>query len=139
MVKINYCPKCGSRLNEGSLICPVCKANMGELLDDNNSNEFVEAEIMDNEHINVNPGDEIVIVVPDTDDDEIVIDFDELGIDLESLDENVNIVIQVEGEEDGEVIELFDEDDDNLEANEWYYDDDPYGIVYYEYPDFGDD
>ena len=70
---------------------------------------------------------------------------DELGIDVESLGENVNIVIQVEGEEDGDLVlddgtevVIFDEDDDDeiTEPNEWYFDDDPYEIVYYEFPDF---
>ncbi|WP_407374573.1 hypothetical protein [Methanobrevibacter sp.] len=88
---------------------------------------------MNNEKINVQPGDEIVIVIPESDDDEIVIDLDELGIDLEELGEDVNIVFQIEGE-DGEDIVL-EEDDEILEPNEWYFDDDPYGIVYYEFPD----
>ena len=57
---------------------------------------------MQNQNIDVKPGDEIVIVVPESDDDEIVIDLDELGIDLEALGEDVNIVIQVEGEESEE-------------------------------------
>ena len=92
--------------------------------------------------IKINDGDEIVIVVPQTDDDEIVIDLDELGIDIENLGENVNIVIQVEGEDgeemlleaEGEAELVLDEDDEVLEPNEWYFDDDPYGIVYYEFP-----
>jgi len=138
MVKIYYCPKCGSRLDDGNLICPSCKANIEEILGDENNVAMIDVDDMDNEKLSVSPGDEIVIVVPDTDDDEIVIDLDELGIDVDSLDDDVNIVIQVEGEDDGETLELFDDDDD-LEANEWYFDDDPYGIVYYEYPDFGDE
>ena len=92
-------------------------------------------------NIKINDGDEIVIVVPQTDDDELVIDLDELGIDIESLGENVNIVIQVEGEDGEEMIlepegetELIFDDDEVLEPNEWYFDDDPYGIVYYEFP-----
>ena len=49
------------------------------------------------------------------------------------MDDNVNIVIQVEGIEGcGDVIG--DEDDWLDEANEWYFNDDPYGIVYYEFP-----
>ena len=92
---------------------------------------------MNNKDINVKPGDEIVIVLPESavEGDEIEIDLDELGIDVEALGEDVNIVIQIEGEdldEDG----LFDDDDDEMmEPNEWYFDDDPYGIVYYEFPD----
>ena len=132
MVKINHCPKCGHKLDDGNNICPNCNFNIENIFDGINVQEVG---IMDNEKINVNPGDEIVIVVPDNDDDEIVIDLDELGIDVENLDENVNIVIQVEGEDMDDDIELYDEDDE-LEPNEWYFDDDPYGIVYYEFPDF---
>ena len=90
---------------------------------------------MQNQHVDVKPGDEIVIVVPESDGDEIVIDFDELGIDLESLGDDVNIVIQVEGE-DGEDDFFLDDEDEVIEPNEWYFDDDPYKIVYYEFPDF---
>lgn len=93
---------------------------------------------MENQNIDIKPGDEIVIVVPESDDDELVIDLDELGIDLESLGDDVNIVFQIEGEEGSEfVLEECDDDDDDeviLEANEWYFDDDPYEIVYYEFP-----
>ena len=89
---------------------------------------------MNNPEINVNPGDEIVIVIPEgVDEDELVIDFDELGIDLEQLGDDVNIVIQVEGADDLEM-DLIDDEDFRLEPNEWYFDDDPYGIVYYEFP-----
>lgn len=106
-----------------------------------------QSDIMDNEKINIDSADEIVIVVPEESikDGEIEIDLDELGIDVESLGENVNIVIQVEGEEDGDLVlddgtevVIFDEDDDDeiTEPNEWYFDDDPYEIVYYEFPDF---
>lgn len=90
---------------------------------------------MQNQDIDIKPGDEIVIVVPESDDDEIVIDLDELGIDLEALGEDVNIVIQVEGE-DSEDEFILDDDDEIVEPNEWYFDDDPYEIVYYEFPDF---
>lgn len=90
---------------------------------------------MDNPNINVNAGDEIVIVVPEDaiEGDEIEIDLDALGIDLESLGEDVNIVIQVEGEE-GFDEDIFDDEDFLDEPNEWFFDDDPYGIVYYEFP-----
>ena len=91
---------------------------------------------MENQKINVNPGDEIVIVVPQEaiEDGELEIDLDELGIDVESLGEDVNIVIQVEGAEEIED-GLLDDDDYPDEPNEWYFDDDPYDIVYYEFPD----
>ncbi len=90
--------------------------------------------------INVKSGDEIVIVIPeDADEDELVIDLDKLGIDVENLDEDVNIVVQIEGADIDDDVDIFDEDDDILdEPNEWYFDDDPYGIVYYEFPDLDD-
>ena len=91
---------------------------------------------MQNQDIDIQPGDEIVIVVPESDDDEIVIDLEELGIDLESLGDDVNIVIQVEGEESEDDFILDEDDDEIVEPNEWYFDDDPYEIVYYEFPDF---
>lgn len=92
---------------------------------------------MKNPEIDIGSVEEIVIVVPEEamQDGELEIDLDELGIDLESLGDEVNIVIQVEGEdiEDDFMIE----DDDELdEPNEWYFDDDPYEIVYYEFPDY---
>ena len=88
---------------------------------------------MKNPEVKINSGDEIVIVVPeDIEGDELVIDLEELGIDVENLDEDVNIVIQVEGAE-----EIIDEEKFIEEPNEWYYDDDPYRIVYYEF--VGDD
>ena len=61
--------------------------------------------------IDINSGDEIVIVVPEgaVKDGELEIDLDELGIDIEQLDETVNIVIQVEGEDFIET-ELLDDD-----------------------------
>lgn len=91
---------------------------------------------MENPKINVNSGDEIVIVVPEDAlaDGELEIDLDELGIDVESLGEDVNIVIQVEGAEDIED-DILDDEDFLEEPNEWYFDDDPYGIVYYEFVD----
>lgn len=89
---------------------------------------------MDNPKINVNSVDEIVIVVPEgVDKDELVIDLDELGIDIEQLSDEVNIVIQVEGAD--ELEGDFIDDDYVVEPNEWYFDDDPYGIVYYEFPE----
>ena len=64
---------------------------------------------MEDPKINVSP-DEIVIVIPeDANEDELVIDLEELGIDLEQLGDEITL------------------------PNEWYFDDDPYGIVYYEY------
>lgn len=90
--------------------------------------------------ININSGDEIVIVVPEDaiEDGELEIDLDELGIDVESLDDDVNIVIQVEGAEDVDD-DIIDDEDFLDEPNEWYFDDDPYGIVYYEFPDEDDE
>lgn len=93
---------------------------------------------MENPKINVNSGDEIVIIVPEDaiEDGELEIDLDELGIDVESLDDNVNIVIQVEGQEDIDEDDIIIDDDDFMdEPNEWYFDDDPYGVVYYEFPE----
>ena len=92
---------------------------------------------MNNQHSEVKPGDEIVIVIPESaaEGDEIEINLDELGIDLESLGDNVNIVVQIEGEDGDE--ELMDDFEDEMaEPNEWYFDDDPYKIVYYEFPYF---
>ena len=89
---------------------------------------------MNNEKINIDSAEEIVIVVPEeaVKDGELEIDLDELGIDVESLGEHVNIVIQVEGAEDlGD--DLLDDEDYLEEPNEWYFDDDPYDIVYYEF------
>ena len=91
---------------------------------------------MDNEKIDVNSADEIVIVVPEDalQDGELEIDLDELGIDLEELGEDVNNVIQVEGAEDlGD--DILDDEDYVEEPNEWQFDDDPYNVVYYEFPD----
>ena len=65
---------------------------------------------MKNQPIDVKPGDEIVIVVPESEGDEIVID----------LDDDFS----------------FDDEDEIIEPNEWFFDDDPYKIVYYEFPDF---
>ena len=92
---------------------------------------------MDDEKININSADEIVIVVPEEaiKDGELEIDLDELGIDVESLGDDVNIVIQVEGAEDLED-DISDDDEDFIEEpNEWHFDDDPYNVVYYEFPD----
>ena len=55
-----------------------------------------------------------------------------LGIDVENLEGDVNIVIQVEGEGSDDD-ELFLEDDEMEEPNEWRFDDDPYDVVYYEF------
>ena len=146
MVKIDYCPSCGEKLSEDSFICPKCHLDVGELFekdylnmdnDEDNSIELfdgsLESEIIDAQEISISDGDEIVIVVPqDGSEDEIVIDLDALGIDVEELGDEVNIVIQVEGEAD-ESSELLD--DEIIEPNQWFFDDDPYGIVYYEFVD----
>ena len=96
---------------------------------------------MENPKIDINSADEIVIVVPEEaiKDGELEIDLDELGIDIESLDDDVNIVIQVEGAEELEDDDLLDDEDFIEEPNEWYFDDDPYGIVYYEFVDDEED
>ena len=90
---------------------------------------------MNNQNINVKPGDEIVIVLPESavEGDEIEIDLDELGIDIESLGGEVNIVVQIEGEDMDDDFAV-DVEDEITEPNEWYFDDDPYKIVYYEFP-----
>lgn len=90
---------------------------------------------MKDSKIDINSGDEIIIVVPEeaVEDGELEIDLDELGIDIEELGDDVNIVIQVEGAEDLEN-DLLDDEDFIEEPNEWCFDDDPYGIVYYEFP-----
>lgn len=96
---------------------------------------------MDNQNINIQSGDEIVIVIPPEaiEGDEIEIDLDALGIDVEALGDDVNIVIQVEGDEDG-FDDILDDDEDFIEEpNEWFFDDDPYGIVYYEFPEEDDE
>jgi hypothetical protein len=92
---------------------------------------------LQNQDIDINSVEEIVIVVPEDamQDGELEIDLDELGIDLESLGEDVNIVIQVEGADEEDEDFMLD-DDEMIEPNEWYFDDDPYEIVYYEFPDF---
>ena len=72
---------------------------------------------MENPNIDIKAGDEIVIIVPeDADEDEIVIDLDALGIDVENLDEDVNIIIQVEGAEEleDEIMDEYDEDEEPM-------------------------
>lgn len=90
---------------------------------------------MDDKEININSPDEIIIVVPEeaVQDGELEIDLDELGIDIEELGEDVDIVIQVEGAEDSD--DDFDDEDYLDEPNEWSFDEDPYNVVYYEFPD----
>ena len=91
-----------------------------------------------NPRIDVNTGDEMVSIVPEEafNDGELEIDLDALGIDVESLDDDVSIVIQIEGSDIDD--EVFD-DEFSDEANEWYLNDDPYRIVYYEFPEDDDD
>lgn len=158
MVNINYCPSCGHELYKGSFICPSCNLDIevlfakGYLLASNNENNTIELfdgnfddlavnvedDILVNQNSEINP-DELVIIVPENaDEDEIVIDFDELGIDVESLGGDVNIVIQVEGADEFED-DALDVEDFIEEPNEWFFDDDPYGIVYYEFLDDYDD
>ena len=156
MVRINYCPSCGNELSRGSFICPSCSLDIEELFangclleskDNDNSIELfggdidnfdfsdmnMENLILDNPNVNIKSGDEIVIIVPENvSEDELVIDLDELGVDVENLDGDVNIIIQVEEIEGCD--DFIAEDDFLDEANEWYFNDDPYGIVYYEFP-----
>ena len=93
---------------------------------------------MKNPEVDISSANEIVIVVPEEamKDGELEIDLDALGIDVEKLDGEVNIVIQVEGAEEFDD-DLLDDEDYLDEANQWYFDDDPYDIVYYEFP-YGD-
>ena len=96
---------------------------------------------MKDSKIDIDSADEIVIVVPEDaiEDGELEIDLDKFGIDVESLGEDVNIVIQVEGAEDIDDEDSLDDEDFIEEPNEWYFDDDPYGIVYYEFVDEDDE
>ena len=160
MVKINYCPSCGSELSKGSFICPSCNLDIEEFLGKgylfgsnelDNSIELFDGNIDDliitdvdnmngenNKKIDLKSADEIVIVIPEgVDQDELVIDLDELGIDVENLDDDVNIIIQIEGADELEE-GLLDDEDFLDEPNEWFFDDDPYGIVYYEFPEEDD-
>lgn len=147
MVQINYCPSCGTELNENSFICPKCSVDVEELFakgyllaSDNKKNSIElfkgkeEIIVLDDKDDGPNSDDEIVIVVPqDSVDDEVVIDFDELGIDIEDLGDNINIVIQVD-DVDFEADEEFSEGKEYIpQPNQWFFDDDPYGIVYYEF------
>ena len=148
MVEINFCPSCGNELFRGSFICPSCNLDIEELFgkgyllvsnNGDNSIELFDGDIDDlavnveEDIFNQKQGDELVIVVPEREDEDgIVIDLDELGIDIENLDEDINIIIQVEGA-DGFEEDILDVDDYIEEPNEWFFDDDPYGIVYYEF------
>ncbi len=134
MVKINFCPSCGCELLQGSFICPACELDIeglfakNYLLISNRKDNSIElddgglAEVILDGNL---PDDEIVIVVSESSDgDELVIDLNELGLDVENLTRDINIVVQL---------------DDNMDmgadnACEWHYEDDPYGITYYEFP-----
>ena len=96
---------------------------------------------MKDSKIDASSVDEIVIVVPPeaVEDGELEIDLDELGIDIDELGDDVNIVIQVDGDVEIEDVD-FDDDEDYLdEPNEWQFDDDPYNVVYYEFPEDDDE
>lgn len=138
MVQINYCPSCGEELYEKSFICPNCSLDIEEFFakgyllasnsDDNSIELFEGSEEVIVFDENQNPEDELVIVVPQEDSGEgIVIDFDKLGIDVENLNDDINIVIEVDG------AEFLDDNDYIPQPNQWFFDDDPYGIVYYEF------
>ena len=150
IVKINYCPSCGSELTDGSFICPLCNVDVEELFakgyllksdTEDNSIELFKADeemivVDDNPKVEINSEDEIVIVVPENrDDDELVIDLDELGIDIESMGGEVNIVVQVDGANLEDDFEFGDGDTPHCE---WYFDNDPYEIVYYRFINFED-
>ena len=123
--------------NDGDNSIELFEGDIDDLAVNDLSNVKMEDDILDNPNLNIQSGDEIVIIVPEgADEDEIVIDLDELGIDVENLDEDVNIIIQVEGEDGGE--QYIDEEYLD-EPTEWFFDDDAYGIVYYEFPDEYDD
>ena len=105
---------------KGSFICPSCNLDIEELfakgyllasngndnsieLFDGNIDDLAVDDMDDNIFDNQKSSDEIVIVVPENaGDDEIVIDLDDLGIDVESLDGEVNIIVHVEGADEFE-------------------------------------
>ena len=140
IVRINYCPSCGSQLSDGSFVCPLCSVDVEELFakgyllksssEDNSIELFKPNEEMivveDIPEEGMNCEDEIVIVVGQDNSDDVVIDLDELGIDVESLEGDVNITVQVDGAD----LEL---DDGKIPHFEWCFDNDPYGIVYYKF------
>ena len=144
IVKINYCPSCGSELIDGSFICPLCNVDIEELFakgyllksncEDNSIELFKGKEEMivvdDNPEAEINCEDEIVVVVGQDNSDEIVIDLDELGIDVESFGRDVNIVVQVDRTNLDEDFEL---NDGEIPQLEWRFDNDPYEIVYYKF------
>ena len=54
------------------------------------------------------------------------------------MGDEVNIVIQVEGDEEIDD-DILDDDEFIDEPNEWQFDDDPYNVVYYEFPEDDDE
>lgn len=149
IVKINYCPSCGSELIGGSFICPSCSVDIEELFakgyllksdsEDNSIELFKSNEEMivvdDNPKVEINSDDEIVIVVPENkNDDELLIDLDELGIGVENIGKDINIVIQV----DNELEDNSEFNDGEIPQCEWHFDNDPYNIVYYKFINLGD-
>lgn len=143
MVKIDYCPSCGGKLIEGSFICPFCGLDAeelfakGYLLKSDASNNSIEL-MDDSKDILMNDVEnddaEMVIEIPEDADEDIVIPLDDY-IDVDGLNEGQPIEIVVQVDSDGSNYE-FDNDDVNYPF-EYYDDDDPYDIVYYEYA--GDD
>lgn len=144
MVKIDYCPSCGGKLIEGSFICPFCGLDAeelfakGYLLKSDASNNSIEL-MDDSKDILMNDVEnddaEMVIEIPEDADEDIVIPLDDY-IDVDGLNEGQPIEIVVQVDSDGSNYE-FDNDDDVNYPFEYYDDDDPYDIVYYEYA--GDD
>ncbi len=144
MVKIDYCPSCGGKLIEGSFICPFCGLDAeelfakGYLLKSDASNNSIEL-MDDSKDILMNDVEnddaEMVIEIPEDADEDIVIPLDDY-IDVDGLNEGQPIEIVVQVDSDGSNYE-FDNDNDVNYPFEYYDDDDPYDIVYYEYA--GDD
>ncbi|KZX13007.1 hypothetical protein [Methanobrevibacter oralis] len=144
MVKIDYCPSCGGKLIKGSFICPFCGLDAeelfakGYLLKSDASNNSIEL-MDDSKDILMNDVEnddaEMVIEIPEDADEDIVIPLDDY-IDVDGLNEGQPIEIVVQVDSDGSNYE-FDNDDDVNYPFEYYDDDDPYDIVYYEYA--GDD
>ncbi len=133
MVKINFCPSCGSELSQGNFVCPACRLDIEELFAKNyllvsnrkeNSIELDNGGLADVILDGDMPCDELVIVISEScDGDEIVVDLNELGLDVENLAQDVNIIVQLEDVQDT----------DDAKATEWHFEDDPYTITYYEF------
>ena len=117
-------------------LCLVLKGYLLKSNTDDNSIELFKGNeemiiVDDAPEAEINSDDEIVIVLPENkNNDEFVIDLDELGIDLESLGKEVNIVVQVDR---ANLDENFEFNDGEIPQLEWCFDNDPYEIVYYKF------